>query len=68
MAVRMDHDDPLLRDREAALTLGVSVPTFWRRVKDGTVPKPIKLGGSSRWPKSEILKVIEQAKAARYAE
>lgn len=58
--------DPLLKDREAAPILGISVPTFWRRVADGTVPKPIKLGASSRWPQSEILAVIERAKAARH--
>lgn len=57
--------DPLLRDREAALLLSMSVPTFWRRVADGTVPQPIKLGALSRWPQSEILAVIEAAKAAR---
>lgn len=55
----------LLRDREAAFLLGLSVPSFWRRVADGTVPRPVKLGHSSRWPKSEILDVIERAKAAR---
>lgn len=57
--------DPLLKDKEAAPFLGISVPTFWRRVADGTIPKPIKLGALSRWPQSEILEVIEKAKAAR---
>lgn len=57
--------DPLLKDREAAPILGMSVPTFWRRVADGTIPKPIKLGGLSRWAQSEILAVIERAKTAR---
>lgn len=57
--------DPLLRDREGAQMLGVSVPTFWRRVADGTISPPIKLGRLSRWPQSEILAVIERAKAAR---
>ena len=59
--------DPLLIARESAAILQVSVPTFWRRVADGTIPKPVKLGGLSRWPKSEILGVIETAKAARTA-
>lgn len=59
--------DPLLTAREAAAVLQVSVPTFWRRVADGTVPKPVKLGGLSRWPKSEVLAVIETAKLARNA-
>ena len=57
--------DPLLTVRESAACLQISVPTFWRRVADSTIPKPIKLGGLSRWPKSEILAVIETAKAAR---
>jgi predicted DNA-binding transcriptional regulator AlpA len=57
--------DPLLTVRESARILQISVPTFWRRVADGTVPKPVKLGGLSKWPESEILAVIEQAKARR---
>src|SRR5690606_27075477 len=59
--------DPLLKDRECAALLSMSVPTFWRRVADGTVPKPIKLGGLSRWAQSEIIAVIDAAKALRKA-
>lgn len=59
--------DPLLTVREGAALLQVSIPTFWRRVADGTIPKPVKLGGLSRWPRSEVLAVIETAKAARTA-
>lgn len=65
--IRTASPDPLLKDREAAKLLEVSLATFWRRVKDGTVPRPIKLGSMSRWPRSEILEVIEKAKAARGA-
>lgn len=57
--------DPLLTVRESAAYLQISIPTFWRRVADGTIPKPVKLGGLSRWPKSEIVAVIEDAKARR---
>lgn len=64
-SVAASHPDPLLIAKEAAGLLGISVPTFWRRVADGTVPKPIKLGALSRWPRSEIFAVIEKAKAAR---
>lgn len=60
--------DPLLTDKESAKLLTVSVPTFHRRVADGTVRRPLKIGGLSRWPKSEILAVIESAKAARDGE
>jgi predicted DNA-binding transcriptional regulator AlpA len=59
--------DPLLRDKEAARLIGASVPTFRRRVADGSMPKPLKLGGMSRWPRSEILQAIEHLKAKRAA-
>lgn len=59
------NTDPLLTDKESAAVLHVSVPTFHRRVADGTVPKPLKLGFLSRWPRSEILAVIDAAKTAR---
>ncbi|MCR8724552.1 helix-turn-helix transcriptional regulator [Frigidibacter sp. ROC022] len=62
----VEQADLLLKVREAAGLLSISVPTFWRRVADGTIPKPIKLGGLSRWTKSEILAVIETAKKNRY--
>jgi predicted DNA-binding transcriptional regulator AlpA len=65
----MPHDhhlaEPLLRDVEAAEILACSRATLWRRVADGTVPPPIKFGGASRWPLSEILAVVEKAKAVR---
>ena len=57
--------DPLLTAREGAGVLGCSVPTFWRWVAIGTLPKAVKLGGMSRWPQSELLAVIERAKADR---
>lgn len=59
--------DPLLTAREGAAQLQVSEPTFWRWVKNGILPKAVKLGGMSRWPRSEILEVIERAKAQRTA-
>ena len=61
----MDITDPLLTARESAIYLQISVPTFWRRVADGTVTKPVKIGSLSRWPRSEIIEVIETAKAQR---
>jgi predicted DNA-binding transcriptional regulator AlpA len=58
--------DSLITAGESATVLQISMPTFWRRVADGTVPKPVKIGGLSRWPRSEILGVIEAAKARRH--
>jgi predicted DNA-binding transcriptional regulator AlpA len=63
----MHNTDPLIRDKEGAAILGCSVPTFWRRVADGTIKRPVKIGGMSRWPLSEIEAVIDRAKAQREA-
>lgn len=57
--------DPLLTARESAALMQISVPTFWRWVSNGTLPKAVKLGGMSRWPQSELLAVIERAKVQR---
>lgn len=65
--MKIKTTDPLLRVREGAALLACSEPTFWRRVADGTIPPPLKIGGISRWPQSEIIAVIERAKAQREA-
>ena len=59
-------DDPLLTSKESAQLLGISEATFWRRVADSTVPRPLKFGFLSRWPQSDIIAVIEAAKAVRH--
>ncbi|NOR64110.1 MAG: helix-turn-helix domain-containing protein [Rhodobacteraceae bacterium] len=63
----MNCIDLLLKDGEAATMLGCSKSTLWRRVSDGTIPRPVKIGGMSRWLQSEIKAVIEQAIAQRDA-
>ena len=59
------HSDPLLTATECANALQISLVTFWRRVADGTIPGPLKLGKLSRWQRSDIMGVIEAAKARR---
>ncbi|MDV7145631.1 hypothetical protein R3X27_23355 [Tropicimonas sp. TH_r6] len=59
------NTDPLLRDGECATMLNCSKATFWRRVADGTIPKPLKIGGMSRWKQSDIKAVIERAATER---
>ncbi len=62
----MNVTDPLLSLFQAKEILGgCSTATFYRRVADGTIPPPVKIGAMSRWPKSEIEAVIERAKAQR---
>jgi predicted DNA-binding transcriptional regulator AlpA len=59
--------DPLIRVVEGAALLDCSKATFWRRVADGTIPPPIKIGGMSRWRRSDIEAVIAKAEIARSA-
>ena len=51
----------LLSDNTASALLGISRATFWRRVKDGTFPQPIRIGGITRWKRSELLDAIDRA-------
>jgi predicted DNA-binding transcriptional regulator AlpA len=59
----LEHPDPLLTDKEAASILRISVATFWRWKANGLIKKPVKLGGLSRWPRSEIFALLDKARA-----
>lgn len=61
------RNDRLVSVRDAASVYGCSVATVWRRVASGNMPRPIKIGGSTRWFESEILEHIEAAKIDRDA-
>src|SRR6056297_2831732 len=50
----------LLRDSDGAAILACSKATWWRRVADGTLPQPIRIGGMSRWKLSEVFAAIER--------
>ncbi len=57
--------EKLIRDIEAAEMLAVSQSTFWRRVKDGTICPPIRIGRMVRWRQCDIEAVIQRALEAR---
>eukprot|EP00581_Thalassiosira_minuscula_P036337 CAMPEP_0184474144 /NCGR_PEP_ID=MMETSP0740-20130409/131693_1 /TAXON_ID=385413 /ORGANISM="Thalassiosira miniscula, Strain CCMP1093" /LENGTH=66 /DNA_ID=CAMNT_0026851287 /DNA_START=96 /DNA_END=296 /DNA_ORIENTATION=- len=59
--------DNLVSVRDIAAVLGCSAPTVWRRVADGSIPQPVKIGGMTRWSKAEIDAFIAQAKSQREA-
>lgn len=63
----MQITHPLLTAGEGSKILQVSIPTFYRHIADGTLPKPIKMGSLSRWAQSEINAAIEDAKAMHHA-
>lgn len=58
--------DVLIKRVEVEAATGLSRATLHRRVRDGSFPKPISVGGRSiRWLVSEIDSWMEQAKEAR---
>lgn len=60
--------DQLYTDAQVAERLGVSKATVWRKAAAGILPKPIRLGHSSRWPESDVQAAIERLKAQRDGE
>lgn len=54
-ATRADSSESLLvtADEVAAL-LGISTRTLWRLCSGGRCPTPLRLGGNTRWRRSEV--------------
>lgn len=67
----MEEQKPIsvLRLPEVERRTGLTRPTIYRRAKDGSFPKPIRLGGnSSGWIESEISAWLADRVAARDAQ
>ncbi|EPY7210176.1 AlpA family transcriptional regulator [Yokenella regensburgei] len=47
-------DDQLVDIRFITKLTGLTDKWFYKLIKDGQFPKPIKLGRSSRWKQSEV--------------
>ncbi|MFU8863389.1 MAG: helix-turn-helix transcriptional regulator [Rhodobacterales bacterium] len=60
--------EKLLSAREAAKILNCGTSTVWRRASEGIIPRPLKIGGTSRWKLSDIEAVIANAEAHREVE
>ena len=54
----------LLRDSDVAQLLGIGKSTVWREAKEGRLPSPIKIGGTTRWVRAQIIAWIDAAAAA----
>lgn len=44
----------LLTAEETALLVSVSTRTLWRLLSAGKFPRPVRVGGSTRWRRAEI--------------
>jgi len=45
--------------RQVAAILGIGVSTVWRAASKGDIPKPIKIGGSTRWRRADIEALVK---------
>lgn len=50
----LSADDPLIDMTFITTYTGMTDKWFYKLIQDGEFPKPIKLGRSSRWYKSEV--------------
>ncbi|HEJ7994443.1 TPA: AlpA family transcriptional regulator [Serratia liquefaciens] len=53
-------DDPLIDMTFITTCTGMTDKWFYKLIGDGLFPKPIKLGRSSRWRKSEVETWMQQ--------
>ncbi len=53
-------DDQLVDMRFITKLTGLTDKWFYKLIKDGLFPKPIKLGRSSRWLESEVEAWLQQ--------
>lgn len=51
-------DERLLRVRDVADLLALSLRTVWRMAASGELPAPIRLGGSTRWRWGDLRAVV----------
>jgi excisionase family DNA binding protein len=49
----------LLTTREAARLCGLGERTFWRHTHSGVAPAPVRIGGSARYRRADLLRWIE---------
>jgi prophage regulatory protein len=47
-------DPELLKAREVARRLGISVRTVWKWTAEGELPPPVRLGRVTRWRRRDI--------------
>ena len=49
----------LLSVGQVAELLSIGVRTVWRLTSSGELPRPVKIGGATRWRRAELFEWIE---------
>ena len=57
--------DKMLDVNAVAILLGASVRTIWRLVATKVLPKPVRVGGSTRWFESDVEEFQRKLKERR---
>ncbi len=56
----LENDNTLIRLPQVLALVPVSRATWWKGVKDGRYPQPIKLGPrTTAWRKKDIMQLVE---------
>jgi excisionase family DNA binding protein len=55
----------LLRVQEVAAMLGIGRSSVWAKVKNGKLPEPIKIGGSTRWRLADLQPLVQATPTTR---
>jgi predicted DNA-binding transcriptional regulator AlpA len=50
-------DSARVRLPVVAALFGVSAPTVWRWSRNGTIPSPIKVGGTTSWSVADLRRI-----------
>ena len=61
------RDMEVMQVKEVANYFSCHPATIWRMTERGQLPKPIRIGGKTRWIRSEIEEVVDRALAERDA-
>jgi predicted DNA-binding transcriptional regulator AlpA len=59
------HQSEAISAKDAAALLGIGESTFWRMHAAGKVPRPVKLAGSVRWRRRELLGWLQAGAPSR---
>lgn len=55
----------LIRPQVLAGQLGIGRSTLWRWVRNGILPRPVRIGGIAGWRQEDIQEAIETARRDR---
>jgi predicted DNA-binding transcriptional regulator AlpA len=61
----MSSIEPMFGIHQVAETFGIDERTVWRRVQDGFLRKPLKVGKLARWFESDIAECQQRLREQR---